>query len=249
MLTDERHAIILSLLNDAGIVKTQELMRVLDCSESTIRRDLDQLEKANKLKRVHGGAKRLYQLNQELSTQEKSLKNIQEKTNIGKFAASLIENDDVIFIDAGTTTLALIDSLKKGNITVVTNGIQHASILAEHHIQTILLGGKIKASTKAIVGSTSLNELKSYQFDKAFIGINGIDIEFGCTTPDPEEAAIKKLAIHQSAVSYCLADETKWNKVNFVKVCDLQDVTILTNKSRVDLTSFKEKTTIMEATS
>ncbi|WP_042150151.1 DeoR/GlpR family DNA-binding transcription regulator [Paucisalibacillus sp. EB02] len=247
MLTDERYSVIRNLLNKSGIVKTQDLMSMLNCSESTIRRDLDHLEEQGYLKRIHGGAKRIYHLDEELTAQEKSFKNTQEKTVIGKLAASLIEENDVIFLDAGTTTLAIIDFIKVGNITVVTNGVQHASLLSDYQVDTILLGGKIKASTKAMVGSSSLRNLEDYRFDKAFIGINGIDQEFGCTTPDPEEAAIKKLAIAASASSYIVADQSKWNKVNFVRVCDMSNVTIITNHSDIDLTSFKENTTILEA--
>ncbi|GGA92826.1 DeoR/GlpR family DNA-binding transcription regulator [Ornithinibacillus halotolerans] len=249
MLTEERHSFILNELKRSGIVKTQAIMKALNCSESTIRRDLDHLEKAGFLTRVHGGAKRIYKIDKELSIQEKTFKNIQEKQKIAKLAASLLNDQDVIFLDAGTTTLAFIDYIQVGDITVVTNGIQHAALLVEKQIKTILLGGTIKFSTKAMIGSMSLRHLEEYRFNKAFIGINGIDQEFGCTTPDPEEAAIKKLAIQQSATSYLLADETKWNKVNFAKVCDISDVTIITNPSYVDLTTYQENTTILEATS
>ena len=247
MLTEERHTSILNLLNTNGIVKTQEIMKTLQCSESTVRRDLDYLEKAGKLRRIHGGAKRIYQLNDELSSNEKSIKNVQEKTVIGKMAALLIEKNDVVFIDAGTTTLELIRYIESENVTVVTNGIQHASLLIDKNIETILIGGKIKPSTKAIIGPTSLSELRYYRFNKAFLGINGIDIEYGCTTPDPEEAALKRLAIEQASVSYLLADQSKWNKVNFVKVCELEDVTIITNEAKDNLNEYKQSTKILEA--
>ncbi|RLL43660.1 DeoR/GlpR transcriptional regulator [Oceanobacillus piezotolerans] len=247
MLTDERYAVILDRLKDHGIVKTQELMNLLHCSESTIRRDLDSLERSGKLKRIHGGAKRMYHLDEELSNQDKTTKNVQEKSNIGQLAASLVQPKDVIFIDAGTTTLALIEALKVGNITVVTNGIPQASLLAEKNIPTILIGGSMKMTTKAIIGETAVEQLKQYQFSKAFLGINGMDLEFGFTTPDPEEAAIKRLVIQKSASTYIVADETKWGKVNFVKVCNLEDVTIITNKTNDDYTAIKEKTTILEA--
>ncbi|MFD1851491.1 DeoR/GlpR family DNA-binding transcription regulator [Oceanobacillus bengalensis] len=247
MLTDERYSLILTILKEKGIAKTQDLMNALNCSESTIRRDLEYLDKIGKLKRIHGGAKRMYHLHEELSNQEKSLKNIQEKTLIGKYAASLIEKNDCIFLDAGTTTLAMIDFIDNGDITIVTNGILHASLLADRNIQSVLIGGKIKASTKAIVGATSLSQLKDYRFSKAFIGINGIDVEFGCTTPDPEEAAIKSLILKQSALTFALADETKWNKVNFVKVCNIEDVTIISNEIKDSNHLFREKTTILEA--
>ncbi|RDW18982.1 DeoR/GlpR family DNA-binding transcription regulator [Oceanobacillus chungangensis] len=247
MLTEERYAFILNQLKHNGIVKTQELMTALECSESTIRRDLDQLEKDGELRRVHGGAKRIYRLDDELSNNEKSSKNIQEKKVIAKFAASLIEKNDIIFIDAGTSTLAMIDYIEYGDITVVTNGILHASILTDNNITTYLIGGKIKPSTKAIIGPTSLDELRNYRFSKAFLGINGIDREFGCTTPDPEEAALKSLAIKQSSITYMLADQSKWNKVNFANVCDLEEVTIITDEVKGNNDSFKQKTEIMEA--
>ncbi|WP_010531977.1 DeoR/GlpR family DNA-binding transcription regulator [Lentibacillus jeotgali] len=247
MLTEERHQVILDLLNQDGIVKSQYLMDVIGCSESTVRRDLDHLEDAGRLTRIHGGAKRAYQLDEELTASEKSFKNIQSKESIGKLAAALVEPNDVIFIDAGTTTYAMLPYLQTKTITVVTNGIQHASLLADQGIETYLPGGKIKPSTKAIIGSQSLAALKNYRFDKVFLGMNGIDLAFGCTTPDPEEAALKQMAHQQAASSFLLADQTKWNKVNFSKVCELEDVTIVTDTLTDNLQHYQDKTTIMEA--
>lgn len=247
MLTEERHQIILDLLKKDGIVKSQYLMDVIGCSESTIRRDLDQLEDAGELTRIHGGAKRNYQLGEELTASEKSFKNTHSKELIGKLAAGLVENNEVIFIDAGTTTLAMLPYLKGKPITVVTNGIQHASLLADQGVETYLPGGKIKPSTKAIIGSQSLGELKKYRFDKAFLGMNGIDLAFGCTTPDPEEAALKQMAHQQAAVTFLLADKDKWNKVNFAKVCELEDATVVTDTLHPELEHYRNKTTIMEA--
>ncbi|MCM3739796.1 DeoR/GlpR family DNA-binding transcription regulator [Oceanobacillus luteolus] len=246
MLTEERHASILDLLKQKGIVKTKELMETLQCSESTIRRDLDELEKNGLLRRVHGGAKRIYRLDDELSIQEKSLKNVHEKDAIGQTAASFIENNDVIYVDAGTSTLSMIDFIESDDITVVTNGIQHASLLADKNIHTILVGGRIKPSTKAIIGPTSQKEISDYRFNKAFLGINGIDMEYGCTTPDPDEAALKKLVIKNSSKAYMLADHSKWGKINFVKVCDLEEVTIITSQSKINLQEYKQKTNVLE---
>src|SRR5699024_9831723 len=142
--------------------------------------------------RIHGVARSTYQLEEELSVSEKSSKNIQEKQTIAKLAASLVKENDVIYIDAGTTTLAMINFLTAKNITVVTNGVAHASLLADKEIQAFLLGGRVKYSTKAVIGTDSLRDLKSYQFNKAFLGTNGIHLEYGYTTPDPDEAALKK---------------------------------------------------------
>lgn len=247
MLTEERHTFILNELKQANIVKTQDLMNALNSSESTIRRDLQHLEEAGELTRIHGGAKRIYQLDSEQSIQEKSVKNNQEKIAIAKLAASFIEDNDVIYLDAGTTTLAMIEFINKWNITVVTNGIVHASLLTDKEINTILLGGKVKPSTKAIVGAPSQNELQKYQFNKSFLGMNGIDATFGCTTPDPEEAALKTIAHQHSATAYVVADHTKWDKVHFVNVCGIEEVILITDSCHKDLAPYKTKTTIWEA--
>ncbi len=249
MLTEERHDYILNQLKKTGLVKSQEMMQYLDCSESTIRRDLALLEEAGELTRVHGGAKKIYQLDKELSTVEKSSINVHEKENIAKLAASFIEENDTIYLDAGTTTLYLIPYLKNKNIQVVTNGIQHAVLLADQQTKTILLGGNIKLKTKAIIGTTTINQLEGYRFNKCFLGINGIDNEFGYTTPDTEEAAVKKQAHLHSSKTYILADQTKFNKVSFAKVFELEDAIIVTQK--LDPILFKNyftKTTIKEAT-
>lgn len=247
MLTEERHSFILNQLNQYNVVKTQALITELNSSESTIRRDLQQLESAGKLKRIHGGAKRMYHLNDELSIEEKSAKSIQEKRVIGRMAASIIEEQDVIYLDAGTTTLTMIEFINSRDITVVTNGILHASLLADKNIRTVLIGGSVKPTTKAIIGATSQRELKNYRFNKAFIGMNGIDPEFGCTTPDPEEAALKEIAQQHAATAYVLADHSKWSKVNFVKVCEVEEVTIITDELQENVTSNMENMTILEA--
>src|SRR5699024_5936757 len=159
MLTEERHQFILQTLKRDEIVKVKYLMRRLGCSESTVRRDLEQLENEEKLKRIHGGAQRIYHLDDELTTSEKSFKNIQEKKTIGEIAASLIQNNKVIITDARTTTFTMIPFIGGKTTTVLTNAIQHASLLADLQIATILIGGKIKHDTKAIIGSSSVHQL------------------------------------------------------------------------------------------
>lgn len=232
MLTEERHQYILGKLNKENTVKIKDLEKEMNCSLSTVRRDLSELEEENLLVRIHGGAKRVYTLSNEIEVSEKSGKNIQEKKSIGKFAASFVKEEDTIYLDAGTTTYEMIPFLKDTqNILVVTNGIKHANRLIDYGISTILIGGQIKAKTKAIIGSVSLGQLEKYRFNKTFLGINGIDIEFGYTTPDPEEAAIKRLAANLSNKAFILADHTKFGKVNFVKVSELEDYIIITDQT------------------
>lgn len=229
MLTEERYQYILDKLTLEGVVKSQDLMADMNCSESTIRRDLDKLEEKGLLVRVHGGAKRVYEVEREVSFFEKTSKNIQEKQEIAQYATSLIKDGDTIFLDAGTTTIHMIPYLKNKTIRIVTNAVQHASLLADQDNEVILIGGVLKNTTKAVVGATGSDQLKQYRFTKAFLGVNGIDLEYGLTTPDPEEAVIKQQAIKNSAKTYFLADHSKWNKVTFVKIDDIDSGTIISN--------------------
>ncbi|MGL4697530.1 DeoR/GlpR family DNA-binding transcription regulator [Enterococcus larvae] len=247
MLTEERHKKIMDLLSQESIVKSQELSAALNASESTIRRDLQELEKAGLLERVHGGAKIKSDLGTEQSMNEKSIKNIQEKQAIAKAAAETVHEGDVIYLDAGTTTLEMIPYLADKDITAVTNSVHHAAKLIDLNINTIILGGTLKLSTKAIIGSTSMEQLKQFRFNKVFMGMNGIHPEFGLTTPDPEEAALKRLAIHHAEHAFVLADHSKLNKVSFTKVADVQQVTLLVDACPKELLNeLQQKTTIKE---
>ncbi|MGY3779444.1 DeoR/GlpR family DNA-binding transcription regulator [Isobaculum melis] len=247
MLTEERHALILKHLDENGLVKSQDLMTELNCSESTIRRDLALLEESGQLTRVHGGAKTTFELDTEMDMNEKTFKNVHEKNSIARFAASFVNDFDTIYIDAGSTTLSMIPFLTQKNITVVTNGVQHASLLADYKINTFLIGGRLKLSTKAIIGATSMNDLKKYQFNKTFLGMNGVHLEYGFTTPDPEEAALKALALKQGAKTYMLMDQTKFDKINFANVCGIEEAMILTEKlDHEKYQPYFSKTTILE---
>ncbi|WP_027410314.1 DeoR/GlpR family DNA-binding transcription regulator [Anoxybacteroides tepidamans] len=246
MLTEERHRLILELLEEKKVVKLQELVEATSSSESTIRRDLSQLEKEKKLRRVHGGAALLHQKREELSVLEKSMKNIDEKRIIAKYAASLVQDGDCIYLDAGTTTLEMIPHLNARDIIVVTNGVTHLDALLEKEIPTYLLGGMIKKKTKALIGRGALSSLENYSFDKCFIGVNGVHFEYGYTTPDPEEAMVKSLAIKLSRQAYVLADHSKINESTFAKIADLQAAAIITDELDAELLELYEAKTVIE---
>ena len=115
------------------------------------------------------------------------------------------------------------------NIVVVTNGLMHIEKLLAKGIKTFLLGGYIKPTTKAMVGIGAIESLKNYRFDKCFMGVNGIHPEFGYTTPDQEEAAVKQLALSLSRDAYVVADESKFSEVAFANIAHLKDANIITN--------------------
>lgn len=248
MLTIERCQYIISEIDKHGYIKLQDICHKLNVSESTVRRDLQQLETDGELVRVHGGAQSIQSLKVEANLEEKFSLNTPNKIAVAKAAANLIKPNNVIFLDAGSTTFAMIPYLKLvNNLTVVTNGVNHALSLSENDIRTIVIGGQVKANTKAIVGADSIKSIKNLQFDLVFLGINSINNKFGFSTPDPEEAAVKLAAIHQSRQTYVLADKSKFNQVSFIKVADLNQATIITDKLPVtDSESYKTQTKILE---
>lgn len=247
MLTPERHRFILSLLQEQKVATVQELSAATETSESTIRRDLVQLEQEGKLTRFHGGAQwREPSVKSEETTIAQRLSQHEaEKRAIARFAASLVKSGDCLFLDAGTTTFYMIDDLPQGAI-VVTNGLTHIERLLERNIKTYLIGGSVKGMTKALIGKGAVESLKNYRFDKCFLGINGVHLEHGLSTPDPEEAFVKQTAANASTEVFVLADHSKLGKTTFSFVCEMEDVTLITNdvNDQQQLDPYKKKTKV-----
>lgn len=247
MLKSKRKQLILEKVMKDKFVSLEYLVKALETSESTVRRDLDELESERKLRRVHGGAESLHFLQEEESNQEKSIKNIQEKTRIAQKAASLIQEYDVIFIDAGTTNELLVNELHDPSVTVVTNSIHHATKLVERNIPTVIIGGVVKRSTDASIGGVALNQIGQLNFDKAFIGMNGIDDGF-FTTPDMEEGAVKRAILENAKRTYVLADASKLGQTSFAKVAPISRARLITNQTESEvIQKIKEKTEVIEA--
>lgn len=232
MLTEERHSIILETVNKNKSAGLGELCELLDTSESTVRRDLNVLDEKGKLVKVRGGA---ISINDsftylEHNVEEKSKLFTKEKEAIARFAATLIDNEDFVFIDAGTTTEKMIDYIPAKNVTFVTNAFVHAKKLAQRGFKVLLPAGEIKLSTEAIIGASCLISLDKYNFTKCFMGVNGISLTGGFSTPDANEASVKEAVINNSRVSYILADHSKFDKVSSVKFAHLNKGKIITDK-------------------
>ncbi len=229
VLTLERQEKILELLHTHEVVKIQDIIVGTGASESTIRRDLTELEQEKKLKRIHGGATLLQKKRDEPTMEQKTFKNRQEKIKIAKKAAELVEEGDCLFLDAGSTTIEMIPFLKGKNIVVVTNGLMNITALLDAEIETHVLGGHVKKGTHAFVGRSALETIESFRFDCVFMGTNGVTANDGCTTPDPEEAFIKAQAIKLARNAFVLADHTKFGDIAFSKFTDVNKVTLVTS--------------------
>lgn len=246
MLTQERYAKILSILNEKNAVTVAELTSELDTSESTIRRDLSALAEMGRLNKVFGGATSIRQnsgiAEDNVSTRENLMS--KEKDTIARYCATLIHDTDLVYIDAGTTTSKLIDYISNKNATYVTNGISHARKLIYKGLNAYIIGGKMKPVTEAVVGVEGILSLKNFNFTKAFMGTNGIEFQAGFTTPDIEESRIKEAAINKSYISFILADHSKFGKVFPVTFSELKKCCVitdkLTNKRYADETIVKE---------
>lgn len=246
MLTEERHSAILRIVDEQKSVTVARLTELLGTSESTIRRDLTTLDRLGKLNKVHGGATSIASVftTHEDSISDKYQKNTQEKMRIAKFAASLVKKNDFVFLDAGTSTEFMVDYLSEKGAVYVTGGIHIARKLARSGFQALILAGKVKASTDAIIGGESLHSLSRYNFTVGFFGTNSVHPERGFTTPDIEEARTKTKALHQCKRAYVLADSTKFGKVSSVTFAGLSDAAVIT--TALDEKIYRNYTKILE---
>ena len=232
MLTEQRQEEILRLLNQKGSVTLQELKEYFHTSESTIRRDLNALDKRGALTKVFGGAVRpegRVMLREEQVSQRQELYR-EEKNRIGRYAASLVEPEDFVYLDAGTTTGAMIPYLTEHSAAFVTNAVSHALHLAENGFRVILIGGEVKAATEAIVGNEAYVNLKKFNFTKGFWGTNGVSPSAGFSTPDINEAMVKKCALLHTQQAYILCDSSKFYHTSPVTFGEFEDGIILTDR-------------------
>ncbi|WP_214795283.1 MULTISPECIES: DeoR/GlpR family DNA-binding transcription regulator [unclassified Exiguobacterium] len=246
MLTKQRHQLILQRLSEQKVVKLKELVDLTDSSESTIRRDLTDLEAEGYLVRVHGGATLIATPDEEPTFEEKRDRFVDEKVAIARKAATFIEDGMSIYLDAGTTTQAMVPFLEGKKIVVVTNSLPIANELFDLDIKTFVIGGELKRSTQALVGYNARESMMNYRVDLAFLGMNGIDLDAGYTTPDPEEALVKKTAIELAQTSYVLADASKIGKRTFSRVATLDAAQLITS-SDASMSSIQTITKVVNA--
>lgn len=234
MLAEERFALILDLLAEKRTATVQELCEALNASESTIRRDLTELDRQGRLNKVHGGAtlpNGRFLADEPTMAAKESLA-VSQKQSIAEAAAALINAEDFVYVDAGTSTLAMVRALNGPALEAhyVTNGIAHARLLAQKSCHVCLPGGLLRPRTEAIIGAAAVTALQQFNFTKAFMGANGVAMDAGFTTPDPEEAAVKAAAIRRARQTWFLTDDSKFGRIYPAVISALGDAAILTNR-------------------
>jgi DeoR family transcriptional regulator of aga operon len=232
--TVQRRTHILEKLESEGQVFVPELSERFKVSEVTIRNDLLQLEKKNMLIRARGGAiKKRVGVDIELS--KKHMINLDLKQKIGKRAVNLIDDGDTIIVDSGTTTEELVKSLDEQiSLTVITNALNVANRLVIYdNIQVVMPGGFLRKDAITLIGSPAERTIRDYLCDKLFLGVDGLDFEFGITTPNIEEAHLNKIMIEISKKVIVLADSSKIEKRSLAVICPLSKVDILVTDSGI----------------
>lgn len=238
----ERQGLIEQLLADDGRVSVVELARRFDVTTETVRRDLDALETAGALRRVHGGAV----ANDRASTTESSLgerleRHSSAKGAIGARAAAALPEGfrGSVYLDAGTTTAAVATALASRLGADPLEVVTHALTLA-HGLSTVpgtsltLIGGRVRGLTAAAVGADTVRAIESMRPDVAFIGTNGIAAGFGLSTPDPDEAAVKRAIVHAARRVVVVADSEKFHRELLVGFARLEDIDVLVTDAAPD---------------
>jgi DeoR family fructose operon transcriptional repressor len=225
---DQRQQAIVSHLRATGRVDVGEMATELGVTNETVRKDLILLERQGLLRRVHGGALPVGHLSFEPAVSERTYFT-EEKRRIAQAALAHLPTEGAVLIDAGSTTSLLAEMFPVGQeLAVFTNTLTIAMTLLKHPGLTVsTFGGRIRTLTVAEVGDWAARALADINVDVAFLGANGIDVERGMTTPDPDEAAIKRLMVGSARRRIVLADHSKIGNISLCKHADLDDVDLL----------------------
>ncbi len=230
MQKQQRWIMIMEACQKQSLVRVEDLVNQLHVSPATVRRDLTQMEELRMVRRCYGGVSLDSAQSNEPGMMMKSGMNAGGKHAVARLAASLIHDHQMVFIDAGSSTLEMLDYIAAKNITVVTCGIPHIEKLGKAQIRTIVLGGTVRWSTSAVSGHTALHQLERLFFDVAFIGVNGIHDMMGFTTTNQQEADTKRMVIAHSKCAYIMADRTKFHVLYPESFAQLSDAIILSDE-------------------
>jgi DeoR family transcriptional regulator, fructose operon transcriptional repressor len=235
MYAEERQQAIARLVTERGRVSVNQLAREYDVTTETVRRDLSTLERLGLVRRVHGGVVPPSSLPLiEAGIRERDQVNTDAKERIARAALDrLPQAGGSILLDAGSTTVRLASLLPSDRpLTVVTHAVPVAARLAGlRHIDLRLLPGRVRRTTQAAVGAETVAALADLRVDVAFLGTNGLTVDFGLTTPDPDEAAVKRAVVAAAREVVALADASKLGVETAIRFASTDDVDVLITDS------------------
>lgn len=225
MLVAERYDYIVQLVNERGSIRVTELSELCQVTEETIRRDLDRLEQAGRLRRSHGGAVSVKEQQPETPYSEREIAFAEEKRRIAREAVKLIRPKERILLDASTTAWYMAASLPDIPLTVLTNSIKVAMELAgKEKIEVISTGGILASRSLSYVGPLAERSLDAYHVDKTFLSCKGVHLERGVSESNELQARIKQRMAGMADETILLADSSKFGIQAFTHVADLKEV-------------------------
>jgi DeoR family transcriptional regulator, fructose operon transcriptional repressor len=241
MTPTERQGAILHHLTEYGFATVAALAQEFSVSEMTIRRDLTELERQRALQRTYGGATVYDPAFFEISLQAKATQFVEEKRRIGKAAADLVQDGDIVILDAGSTTMLVAKFLKTKRITVITNALNIAADLSDcPEIQIYVAGGHLRQGVLAIVGPETAAFYEHMRADKVFMGIEGIDVRGGIMVPDLSEAHTKRAMANSAKELIVVADHTKIGRSQLSMIVPLSKVTTVITGREAESTQLDE---------
>ncbi len=226
MLAIARRNAILELLREHQSVNVTELAAALGVATETIRRDFKEMEAAGQLIRTHGGAYITEGVQNDISVSMRSVIRQQEKKLIAQKCARFIQTGDSIFLDASTTDWFIAQELLEKHITVLTNSLKVAEILAASStVKLILAGGNYAPRTMSFFGEQTVEDLSRYYVDKAFLSCRTVHMEYGATDSNEGEALARRTVLRRSRYTYLAVDHSKLDGISFLNICPLEDLT------------------------
>ncbi|NBC67500.1 DeoR/GlpR family DNA-binding transcription regulator [Paenibacillus sacheonensis] len=231
LVGEERKREILELINDAGKVRTNDLVSRLSVSSETIRRYLEELEEENRLKRVYGGAVKITLAHEEPPHTKREVLRAEEKKRIGCAAAGLVQDRDVIVIDDGSTSLQMIPFLiYKQQLTIITNSVSGLNMLIDYQNKELFdgdvffVGGKIDPRHYRSSGTIAEKIMADFYVNKAFITIDGMLPAQGITSFDADRAVLARRFMQNSDASIVLTDSSKLGNGTLHKIADWNEI-------------------------
>ncbi len=234
-LAPQRRQRIRSIVESRGAARLDELSTILGVSQATVRRDLDELAADGAVRRVHGGVVAIGERPSEPHFDVKAVEAAAEKERIAARALELLAPDDTVYLDSGTTVLAVARMLRGWDrLTAVTNSLPAATELAGRGPRLIVVGGEFRERSQAFVGPLTQPLLESIHVDRAFMGTYALSLEEGMTTTDPAEGSTKELAMSRAREVILLADSRKFGTSSLVGAGRLDAIDILVTDDGMD---------------
>jgi DeoR/GlpR family transcriptional regulator of sugar metabolism len=236
MFSKERPQLILQLIESQGSVTVADLCHRFAVSDMTIRRDLAELERAGLIRRVYGGAVSARGRSYEPPFLTRSGEYQAEKERIGQAVAALIHDGDSLALDVGTTTLEVARHLRgKHNLTIVTNSLHIANVLANQPgIRLILTGGILRPNELSLIGHLAERAFQDFFVDKLFLGIGGVNFEAGLTEFNLEDALVKRAMLNIAKERIVVTDASKFGQVAFASVAPLSAIHKIVTDTSID---------------